>query len=366
MTARDPLGRRRNRLIRRFEEARIDGLLVTNVQNVRYLSGFTGGDGALLVTPAETSLLTDGRYDEQAARETRGIEIRVRKKELMAFAAWTVRKAGVARLGVEAAAITLAESEALKQGLRKVELKPVSGLIEKLRIIKDRTEIATIRQAVWIAERAFLATLEQIEPGKTELAIARRLDRAMEDLDAEGPAFPTIVAAGKRSSLPHARPTNRKVRKGDAVLVDWGARLDGYHSDLTRMVFLDRISPWFKRLYEAVLGAQRRAIAQMRPGRRTGSVDASVRACLKAHRLNKYFTHGLGHGLGLMIHETPVLGARGQEVLKPGMVCTAEPGVYFPGRGGVRIEDDILITHKGHRVLTSLPKSLDAFLLRSS
>lgn len=365
MTRPDVYAARRRRVERRLRKEGIDALLVTDASNVRYLSGFTGDDSALLVQPGAACLLTDGRFDEQAGHETRGINIRVRRKGLASFAAHTARKAGIGVLGVEAEAITLAWHEALTKSLGKTLSRPTYGLVERLRLVKDRHEIAAISRAAKIAQEAFLTTVAELRPGMTELEVARLLDRTMEDMGAEGPGFPTIVASGKRSSLPHAVPTYRKIHKGDAILFDWGARVDGYHCDLTRLVFLGRISQFCKRLYEAVLGAQRRAIAQMRPGRSAGSVDASARACLKARRLNRYFTHGLGHGLGLKVHEAPLLGARGQVILRPGMVCTVEPGVYVPGRGGVRLEDNVLITRTGHRRLTSLPKALDAFLLRS-
>jgi len=365
MRKRDLHAARRKRLARRFKAEGIDGLLVTDECNVRYLSGFTGEDSALLVGPAKAFLLTDRRFDEQAAQETEGVEIRVRKKGLMEFAAREARKADIATLGVEAEAIRLNEWEALKEKLRGPACKPTRKLVAGLRVKKEACEVSSIVRAARIAEEAFLATVAWLKPGRTELDVARRLDRTMEEIGAECRAFPTIVAAGRRSSLPHAQPTLRPIRKGDAVLFDWGACVEGYHSDLTRLVFLARIPEFFKRLYEAVLGAQRRAISQLRPGRSTGSVDASARAFLKARRLNKYFTHGLGHGLGLRVHEAPVLGARGETTLQPGMVCTVEPGVYVPGRGGVRIEDDILITRKGHRLLTTLPKTLDAFLICS-
>ena len=366
MAANDLHQARRRRLIRGLKAQSIDGLLVTDPRNVRYLSGFKGEDSALLVTPHETALLTDGRYSEQAQGETRGIAIRVRHKSLMEFAAAEAHRAGLERLGVEAQDVTLAQARALERSLTRTAVKPASGMVEGLRIVKDRTEVAEIRRAVAIAEEAFRATASKVRPGATELELARLLDRTMEDLGADGPAFATIVAAGERCSLPHARPTNRRIGRNDAVLFDWGAAVNGYHSDLTRLVFVDRIPQLYRRLYDAVLEAQRRAIAQLRPGRRAGSIDASARAVLKARRLNKHFTHGLGHGLGLRIHETPVLGAGSQTILRPGMVFTVEPGVYLPGRGGVRIEDDVLITRTGHATLTSLPKSRDAFLVRVS
>jgi len=366
VASKDPHQQRCSRLVRRFKGAGIDGLLVTCAENIRYLTGFRGHDSGLLVTPDETILLTDGRYAEQAGQETAKVIILVRKKGLMALAARTARKAGVATLGVEGANLALAQFDALKANLGAVAAKNSAGQVEGLRIIKDRAEIAAIERAIAVAQEAFIATAREIAPGMTERQIGMRLDRTMGELGAEGPAFPTIVAAAERTSLPHAVPTNRKIRKGDAILIDWGARVDGYHSDLTRLAFLDTIPKLFERLYRVVLEAQRRAMAQLRPGRRAGKADATARAWFKAHRHNKFFTHGLGHGLGLMVHEAPALGAKGKLLLKPGMVCTVEPGLYLPGRGGVRIEDDVLITRTGRRILSSLPKSVDSFLVGSS
>jgi Xaa-Pro aminopeptidase len=365
MSKQYPHKKRRERLIRKFRKAGIDGLLVTSVENVRYLSGFRGEDSALLVTRTGTALLTDSRYDEQAGQECAGIDILVRKKSLMQFAARTCLKADVARLGVESANLTLAQHEALSKEMKSATIVSSSGLVEKLRLIKDRAEIATIERAAAIAEEGFRLTVARIRPGMTEIEVANLLNRTMLDLGAEKSAFPTIVAAGARSSLPHAIPTRAKICRKSAILFDWGARVDGYNSDLTRLVFIDRISPLFKRLYEVVLGAQQRAIKCIAPGREAGEVDSSARAFLKAHRHNKFFTHGLGHGLGLQVHEAPSLSSRSTQLLKPGMVCTVEPGVYLAGRGGVRIEDDVLVTRTGYRVLTNLPKALDSFLISS-
>lgn len=363
MAKHDPHLKRRRALSRKFRNAGIDGLLVSGTENVRYLSGFRGEDSVLLVTRDAAALVTDGRYVEQAGSETTGLEILVRKKALMPAAARQARRMEIGRLGVEAGAVTLAQYESLREAAKSIALVSTAGLVERLRLLKDRDEVRAIERAVAVAEEAFLAVIGRLRPGMTEREVALSLDRTMTELGAEAPAFPTIVAAGKNSSRPHAVPTDRRIRRGDALLVDWGARVDGYHSDLTRMLFLARIPPIFRRMFPLVQGAQRRALTQMRPGRPLKQPDASARAHFKAHRHNRYFTHGLGHGLGLMIHEAPALASGNDQTLKPGMVCTVEPGLYRPGRGGVRIEDDVLITRNGHRVLTTLPKSLESFLL---
>ena len=365
MAPSDRLSTRRSRLARRLKAQDIEALLVTSVLNVSYLSGFRGDDSALLVTPEGGWLLTDSRYAEQAGQETRGIDIIVRRKGMMQTAASLARKIGISGLGVEASAISLAQAEELRRQARTVEVKPTAGQVEHLRMIKDAGEVAAVRRATDIAERAFRRVAAALAPGQTEIEIAHRLERAMEDLGAEGPAFPTVVAVGERTSLPHARPTSRRVRKGEPILVDWGARYDMYHSDLTRMLFIDRISPFFERIYALVLTAQRRAIAQVRPGRKAGRIDASVRTYFKAHRHAKHFGHSLGHGVGLEIHEAPGIRSGQDMPLRAGMVITVEPGIYVPGRGGVRIEDLLLVTRKGHVSLTKTPKSPGAFLIKA-
>jgi Xaa-Pro aminopeptidase len=356
---------RRARLIRRIRREKLDALLVTNVHNVRYLSGFRGEDSALLVTPERTLLLTDSRYTEQAESETCGIGIVVRKKAMMRVAAATARKAGVRTLGVEGRTMTLAEAEDLRKALPHVEVRPTRGMVERLRMIKDASEVAAISRAAEIADEAFRLTLPHVAPGKTERELALVLERTMQDLGADEPAFPTIVAAGERSSLPHARPTDRRLRRGEAVLFDWGARWRLYASDLTRVVFLDKIPDDFQRRYRLVLAAQRRALSRVRPGLSAGKLDAAARSYLKARRCGKYFGHSLGHGVGLEVHEAPGISPGQDTLLKPGMVITIEPGVYVPGQGGVRIEDLVLVTRNGPRILTASPKWPPSVLLGS-
>jgi Xaa-Pro aminopeptidase len=347
---------RRARLLRRIRREKLDALLVTSVHNVRYLSGFLGDDSALLVTPGRTTLLTDSRYAEQAGAETRGIGIVVRKKGMMAAVAAAARKAGVRTLGVEGRVMTMAEAEELRKALPHAEIKPTRGMVERLRIIKDASEIAAISRAAEIADEAFRLTLPHVAPGRTERELALILERTMQDLGADEPAFPTIVAAGERSSLPHARPTGRRIRRGEPVLFDWGARWRLYASDLTRVVFLDRIPDDFQRRYRLVLATQRRALSRVRAGCSAGKLDAAARSYLKAHRCGKYFGHSLGHGVGLEVHEAPGISPGQDTLLKPGMVITIEPGVYVPGQGGVRIEDLVVVTRNGPRILTASPK----------
>lgn len=355
--------RRRKRLLGRFKREKVDALLVTSVHNVRYLSGFSGDDSILLIHPDGTTLITDSRYAEQAEAETSGIHIHVRKSGLMRAAGTLARRSGTARLGVEAMTLSLAQFDELGRHAGSIELRKTRGLVEGLRMIKDASEIRAIRQAAHIAEQAFLDIMPSLRPGMTEIEAARLLDRRMEDLGAAGPAFPTIVAAGERSSLPHAQPSGRRFRRGEPLLFDWGARFGLYHSDLTRVLFLYRIPPLFQRLYPIVLEAQSRAMRRLSVGRKTGAVDTAAREFLKSRRHGKHFGHSLGHGVGLEVHEGPALTTKGQTRLKAGMVVTVEPGVYLSGKGGVRIEDIILITRHGYESLTSVPKALEGVLV---
>jgi Xaa-Pro aminopeptidase len=353
---------RREKLLRAMRREKLDALLVTNIHNVRYLSGFTGEDSALLVEPDEAVLITDSRYAEQAESEVTSARIFVRRRGLMNAAGQLAQRNGVARLGVEAQNMSLAFFESLSGEIGTLDLKKTSGLVERLRMIKDPSEVEAIRRAARIAESAFEAILPRLRPGMTEIQAARLLDRTMEDMGADGPAFSTIVAAGERTSLPHAPPTGRVLKRGDPVLFDWGARFGLYHSDLTRVVFLYRIPRLFRRLYPIVLEAQRRALACLKAGRTASHVDAAARDYLKSRRHRKHFGHGLGHGVGLEIHEGPSLSANAETRLKSGMVVTIEPGVYLPGRGGVRIEDLALITRRGYESLTSVSKKMEALV----
>jgi len=365
MSTARPHALRLARLRRDLTRQKLDALLVTGEPDVRYLTGFTGNDSALLVTAKHAFFLTDGRYTEQAEQETRGVDILCRKRGMMELAGRTARRAGVKRLGFESRALTVAQHEELGRQAAGVELAPTADLIENQRILKDPEEVDSIREAVRVAEQAFLAIRPVIQPGRTEVELAHALNSAMIQRGADSPSFDTIVAFAERSSLPHARPTGRRLRNGDAILFDWGARVAGYCSDLTRMAFVNIISPFYVRVYGAVLEAQRRALSRARAGTPAAEVDAAARGYLKSQRLGKRFSHGLGHGIGLQIHEAPGLNDRSTAQLKAGMVFTVEPGVYVPGHGGVRIEDDVLVRRSGIQMLTSAPKLLRDMVLRT-
>ena len=357
--------RRISKLRRSFKRLGVDAALVTNVPNVTYLTGFTGDDSAVLVARDEAILITDGRYTEQAEGETRGLEIFQRKKGLMEAAGKNAARLKARALGVEAQAMTLAQHKDLRKHCGRTRTVALGPVVEEQRQVKDADETKRIKRAIRVAEEAFELIRASLRPGQSEREIAARLEAAMRDLGAEAPSFPTIVAINERTSLPHAQPTDRTLRSGDAVLFDWGARVNGYCSDLTRMLFVDTITPFYARIYDQVCQAQQKALIAIKAGLTTDTIDRAARDFLKSKRRGKHFSHGLGHGIGLEIHERPSVSARAATALKPGMIFTVEPGVYLPGRGGVRIEDDVLVRKDGCDVLTSLPKSLQYATLRA-
>lgn len=356
---------RRDRLRRLVKKAEAEAILVTDFTNVTYLTGFTGDDSYLLVRGDGDVILSDGRYTTQISEECPGLDVYIRPTgaPMVKAVAKTVKAAKIGRLAVEGDSMTLALHDAIQQELPKLQLVTVSGLVERLRRIKDKEEIAAIRQAVWYAERAFAVLRASLRPDKTEKQLADELEQHLRLFGAKGSSFPTIIAAGPRAALPHARATDQLIGSADFVLVDWGADGGLYKSDLTRVLVAGRISPKLERVYRVVLSAQLKAIAAIQPGRPAAEVDRVARDVIAEAGLGRYFNHGLGHGLGLQVHEAPRLSASSRIVLKPGMVVTVEPGVYLPGWGGVRIEDDVLVTRTGHEVLTSVAKQLEDVVL---
>ncbi len=333
-----------------------DVLVVSRIQNVRYLSGFTGSSAALLIMPAGSWLFTDSRYAEQAAAEAHGFGIEVTPGPPSVVAA---RRAGACRVGFEAEAISYDGWETMSRALQDAAgatLTPCRGLVENLRAIKSAEEIELIKKAVEITSEAFESTLPLVKPGMPERDLALEIEFRMKQAGAEDLAFDLIVASGPRSSLPHGRATERRLRAGEFVVFDIGARYRGYHSDMTRTVFTGRPDEAARRLYQTVLEAQQRGIESVAPGAEARAVDAAARGVIAAAGHGERFGHGTGHGVGLEVHEAPRIGARSREVLAPGMVLTIEPGIYIPGGGGVRIEDIVVVTESGHSVLTPTPK----------
>jgi Xaa-Pro aminopeptidase len=337
--------------------------LVTSPVNVRYLTGFTGEDSFLLVGRGVTVLISDSRFETQIPEECPGLEahIRPRTKTLSEAVGEVVGRAKLQKLAFESATTSFAQWQAIAQTVKPLELVPQSDLVETLRLIKDEDELADIRMAIVQAERGFQLLKASLEPQMTEQQAANELERAMRHFGAKQAGFDTIIAVGPRAALPHARPTFARIGESDFLLVDWGAKtVTGYHSDLTRMVVTGTISPKLEKLHRVVLQAQHRAIEAIRPGVSGAAVDAAAREVIAQAGFGKNFGHGLGHGIGLEIHEGPRVSQNSKTELKPGMVVTVEPGIYLPGWGGIRIEDDVLVTRTGHEVLSSLSRDLES------
>ena len=344
--------------------SRLSAYLVTRHVDQLYLTGFSGEDGAVVVTPETVFIITDGRFAEQATRETPWARRIVRKKGINDELARLRKRLRWRRIGFQADHVTVAQASLLRKAVRPAGLVRAGPIVNDLRLAKDDEEIAAIRRAVRVAEEAFVATRRAIRIGMTERQIAARLEYEMIKRGAAGSAFPTIVAEGRNSSLPHARPGDRRVHEGSILLIDWGAVVGHYRSDLTRVLFVRRIPPRFRRMYSAVCEAQRRAILAVRAGVGPRAVDRAARSYLQSAGFGKAFVHATGHGLGLDVHEVPSLSRRTRAPLRAGMVVTVEPGVYVPGLGGVRIEDDVLVTQDGAEVLTTLSKDLDDMVIR--
>jgi Xaa-Pro aminopeptidase len=356
---------RRQKLRRQLKQEGLDALLVTNFKNVTYLTGFTGDDSYLLVGKQGDVLISDQRYTTQLEEECPGLELAIRGpgSKMLEFTAKVLEKSKSTRLGIEGDSITVGVRDALAKALPKVELVPTSGWVEELRSIKDKEEIDRTRRACDQARRAFEVVRAKLTPEMTELQIAAELEYQARQFGAKGLSFEAIVAVGPRAALPHARPTTRRIGESDFTLIDWGVNEGLYMSDLTRMVPTAKISPKLRKLYGVVLKAQLAGIEAIRPGATCEEVDRAARSVIEKAGYGKEFGHGLGHGVGLEIHEAPRLAQGQTRELKPGMIITVEPGIYFPGWGGIRIEDDILVTRNGHEVLTSVPKDLDECLV---
>jgi Xaa-Pro aminopeptidase len=333
----------------------LDAFLVTHHPNIFYLCGFTGSNGILLLTPSGATLYTDGRYTVQARDEARGSAyVQITKGSLLGAAAETLRRRRHRRVAFEPAHLTVAQKLALDRAAGgKVRWTGWHGVIETLRAVKDAGELAAMRAAAHLVCSVFLEVLPFVKPGARESDLAAEIEYSMRKKGAAGPSFETIIASGPRAALPHARPTSKLLRKNELVVFDLGVILGHYCSDFTRTVHLGRASSRVRRWYRAVLEAQQVARAVVRPGVTAGAVDQAVRKVLRGYRLEQRFIHSTGHGLGLEVHETPRLGRRDKTPLVPGNVITIEPGVYFEGVGGIRIEDDVVVTETGSEVLTT-------------
>jgi Xaa-Pro aminopeptidase/Xaa-Pro dipeptidase len=334
-----------------------DALLLMGEENIRYLTGFTGGDGALMAGPDWMTLLVDGRYVTQARSESSGADVVEFRKRVDGIGD-EIRKRGIRAVGFDAALLSVAEHRKLQEALPGVAFSPLSADFELLRSVKEVSEIERIRKAAGIAARAFQAVREMIGPGIREDRIALELEYRMRREGAEQISFATIVASGANSALPHATPGQREIADGDCVTVDFGAVCEGYHSDETCTFFVGRASARQREVYRQVLEAHDRVIRSIREGQSCGEMDHIARATLAETGLATLFAHGTGHGVGLEVHEAPRLAAGRGEILRAGMVVTVEPGVYIPGEWGIRIEDTVLVTREGCEILTPTPKDL--------
>jgi Xaa-Pro aminopeptidase len=353
------------RLRELFDEAGCDALLVTSIDNVRYLTGFTGSSAMVLVTGAGALFVSDGRYAEQSRQQLdeAGVDAEIaigRVPEQLELLDRATR--GIRRLGLEAPSVTWALERRLTERLGQLastggEIVPTEGLVERLRLVKDAGELARIELAADLADVALAQVRERLTESPTEAELALELDVEMRRRGADGVSFETIVASGPNGARPHARPTSRRIEEGDVVVVDFGALADGYHSDMTRTLCVGTPSdPQLVDLLDAVLAAQRAGVRATCAGVPAADVDAACRRSLEEAGFASLFVHGTGHGVGLQIHEAPALAPGSADILVEGAVVTVEPGAYLPGAGGVRIEDTLVVTANGARALTKSTK----------
>jgi Xaa-Pro aminopeptidase len=348
---------RQARLRELLEIHKLEYLLVSNLANVFYLTGFRGSAGLALMGRHESLLLVDPRYTLQAREQGRGVEVQEERQRIVkAVGAW-LKKHRARRVGFDDHHLTYSAWRELQEAAgERCRPRPAGGIVEELRMVKDEAEINLIREAARITSLVFEEVKGLVAPGVAEADLAAEIDHLFRRNGAEGTAFETIVASGPRSALPHARASAKLLKKNELVIFDLGAIMVGYAADMTRTVFLGKPDPRTRRMYEAVLSAQRMAIRSVKPGQRAGKVDSAARRELSRHGLSRYFTHSTGHGLGLEIHEKPRLGRGERQRLVAHNVITVEPGVYLEGLGGVRMEDTVLVRDAGAEVLTSAPR----------
>ena len=362
LTAMDYKGRQR-RLRDSLVSARLDTLLVTHLPDIRYLSGFTGSAGTLLLTPTKCVLFTDGRYTEQAREEVQGARVVIaRKSSIAAAGEWLSNQSRKRRslvVGIEGEHLSVAQRGMLARCLgHRFRLREAPPLLDNARMVKDEEEISLLRAAVNLGASLFEHAQGAIRPGVKETEVAAEMEYAARRAGAEGMSFETIIASGPRSALPHGRASQAAIPANGFVVCDFGVILAGYCSDMTRTVFVGHPSDEDRRTYAAVREAQQAAVEAVKPGVGVSEVDKAARKCLNNNGMGRFFTHSTGHGVGLEIHEPPRIAAGQKEVLRPGMVITIEPGVYLTGSGGVRIEDMVVVTENGCEVLTPISKEL--------
>jgi Xaa-Pro aminopeptidase len=368
---------RRRRLARRLKHEGLDALLISNPVNVSYLTGFSGESSYLILERRKSLLVSDFRFTQQIAEECPGLEANIRpiSQTVQQAAAEVLDQLGCRRVGFESAHMSVAALETMRDLLPAVEWKGEPGSVEELRACKDPSEVAAIREAIAIAERAFAMFRAMLRPEDREKDLSDALEMYVRRAGGRCTSFPSIVAVGERAALPHAPPTERTVGEGSLLLVDWGASGRFYKSDLTRVLATrknllssrnarrDRGDPKLDKIYPVVLKAQQQAIRVTRPGVKASDVDGAARLVIEDAGYGDFFGHGLGHGLGLEVHEAPALRPESSAVLEAGMVVTIEPGIYLLDWGGIRIEDDVLVTPDGCEVLTRVAKDLQSAMV---
>jgi len=332
-------------------------LLVTRREDVRYLSGFTGSAGSLLISTGRSCLVTDFRYALQARAEAKGFTILIQKKDHFSALKIAADRIGINEVWFDESALTVETVKKLKQ--QKLTMRGCRDLVRVLRQRKDAKELAHIRRAIKRAEDSFLELKRYIKPGAVERELGMQLEFLMRERGSRKAAFDTIVASGRNGAMPHASVTTRRIQKGDLVTFDFGAEADGYFSDITRTVCVGRPTTRQREIHALVLKAQAEAIRSIRPGASCRSIDSVAREIIAGEGHGRHFGHGTGHGIGLMVHEGPSVSPLSVDIAEKDMVFTVEPGIYVPGWGGVRNEDMVLVTGKGARVLTTLPAGLD-------
>lgn len=347
--------------LREAMSSSVDALVVTSASNIRYLTGFTGSAGILLVGGEDALLVTDGRYRTQSAEQLEAAGAKARTAigppaEQRAELSESVRRMRATRVGLESDSVTWAVQRQLAEVLAPAETVPTSGLVEGLRRVKDEGEQDRIEAAAAIADRALAEVLDLLRDGRTEAEVALALDSAMRRLGAQSPAFETIVAGGPNAAKPHARPSARPVGRGEMVVIDFGATVDGYRSDMTRTFCVGEPDVTAARVYEVVKASQAAGVDTVAPGRPAAEVDSACRDVIGEAGWRDAFVHGTGHGVGLDIHEAPAVSATSTDTLSAASVVTVEPGIYLPGETGVRIEDTVVVTSQGCRTLTRFSK----------
>ena len=345
----------------RMEQAGVDALMVSSEENRRYLSSFTGSAGSLIITATEAVLATDFRYVEQAGQQAPDFRV-LRTRGALNWLTELLRDLRVHHLGFESQHVTVATHEGIQKALEEsngdstTSLVATSGLVEELRSVKDAQELAILTRAIEISDQAFQEVSKTIRDGQTEIEVAWKLEKAMRELGAEAVSFETIVAAGPNAALPHHRPADVPIREGEPLIIDMGARYQGYCSDLSRTLCLGQPDDTFRKVYDTVLGAQLTAIATVERGMTGGDADGLARTVIEEAGYGENFGHSLGHGVGLAVHEQPGLGPSSTGVLEDGMAFTIEPGIYISGWGGVRIEDVVVLEEGKARVISKAPK----------